>query len=280
MDRTSGRDIVVCVTGSDGVSLDAVELPAPMVSSLPRARLVSAVAELAFLPTLHQQFKGGNRRRNVKQRTISAAHVFLLVAAWEGFCKQLAEAVVEAVCEQALNSDAVPPRLKARVGQRLKDDPNDVAVWQLADYGWQTEVRRNLEDEGHQMNLSNPVSSNVDTFFDRTLGVRSISSRWTFPDSPPDLCRSALDEAVAVRHEFGHNLPERDVLAKRTGTRFAHLLYGLSFATEQAVLADYRGRVPHLEVEETSMIDVRGVNTAVERRLRTNGPLFEFHQSE
>jgi RiboL-PSP-HEPN len=217
-------------------------VPDERIVSRAQDTLLSNSNDIHRLFEIHQLLGGGGVGRRQRLEVVNKAALVLITAIWEAFCEDLAtEALAHLVSNIKLPQD-LPLELRKQVVKDLIKDPHELAIWQLADEGWRHFLirRQNELQEERNRRLNTPKAAQIDDFFQRTLGVDSVSGTWSWPGMSPQQARDKLDGYVELRGEVAHRGAAARPIHKSTVKHYFNHVRRLAFHTANAVDAAVR----------------------------------------
>jgi len=149
------------------------------------------LADVNRLREMHrEQFAGRGRPLSVLTRS----GVFLLCAAWEFYCEELALESFEHMLGHTAQPLDLPERLRRTLANALKSEKNELAPLRLAGDGWQDYLREKIRTRVEHLNT--PTAENVSELFHVTTGVDV--TEFFEPHAP------RLREFVSKRGDIAH----------------------------------------------------------------------------
>lgn len=136
--------------------------------------------------------------------------VVLLVTYWETYIEDIVSEGVSHLVTHVSDPDKLPKELKKIIAKELKQDQNDIAVWQLAGDGWRPLISSHLEKfkESRNRNFNTPKSIQTREFVRTALGIDDITKSWKITvdktDSTSEMCCKMLDSIIEVRGKIAH----------------------------------------------------------------------------
>jgi len=165
------------------------------------------VEDIRRLLELHFQAGGSAQGRRYGLEVLNKSAIVLITSYWEAYCEDIAAEGLAHVVDHAPDAAALPQELKMQIAKELEDDPNDLAVWDLADSGWRAHLRKRLSSLQQERNrrLNTPKSANIDELFLKALGIRAMSDSWKWATKMTVArARAKLDKFVALRGAIAH----------------------------------------------------------------------------
>lgn len=130
----------------------------------------------------------------------------LITSFWESYCEDLAEEALEIIVQHAPNADALPKEIKKVVAKTLKEDKNELAIWDISDDKWRSVLRRNFAalTEERNKTFATPKSFNVNSLFESAIGLSTMSSNWKWKGMSTVQAISKLNDFVSKRGDIAH----------------------------------------------------------------------------
>ncbi len=177
-----------------------------MDNSLNNLRI--AMDDIETLLSLSSTNDGRDHKNNILRSA-----VVLMVASWEQFVEQLAENSVITLVQRLRSSEPIPEGVKQSIAiyfvKENRSNKRDFSnsVWQVADKGWKSAYVKYCKDITSKINSAS--SDVVDTLYESILGIRNITSCWSFNALTPEDCTNRLDDLVNMRHDIAHGANNR-----------------------------------------------------------------------
>lgn len=163
--------------------------------------------DIERLLELHRQEGGTSRGRRYDLEVLNKCALVLITSYWEAYCEDIAAEGLAHIVKYAGSADALPKELKKAVAKELKNDHNELAIWNVADRKWKEYLQSRLEklQEARNRKLNNPKSDNIDQLFESALGIARISSSWKWVTTmTATRARAKLDRFVTLRGSIAH----------------------------------------------------------------------------
>lgn len=167
-------------------------------------KLIENVEEVERLVHIHSQIttKGPGRKNDVQ--ILHKSSIVLLVACWEAYVEDLINESLTAMLSESEDHTVFPESVLERVSSKN----TGMKAWNLAGDGWKKAFRDNLNEVYAKTtgSLNTPKTEQVDTLFEKTLGLKSISTSWHWKARSVEQARTALDDLVTLRGEIAHRV--------------------------------------------------------------------------
>jgi hypothetical protein len=165
------------------------------------------VREIERLLELHKQEGGSLKGRRYGLEVLNKSAIVLITSYWEAYCEDIAAEGLDHIVKHAKSADALPKELKKQLAKEIKNDKNDLKLWDLADDGWRKYLGNRLEilQERRNRNLNTPKAENIDQLFASAIGILKISNSWKLTQRLiPKRAREKLDKYIALRGSIAH----------------------------------------------------------------------------
>jgi hypothetical protein len=145
----------------------------------------------------------------------------LLVTYWEAYIEDIASEVVTHLTTHVSDPGELPKELKKIIAKELKEDKNELAVWNLAADGWKTLIQKRLPSlrEARDRTFNTPKSRQTRDFLRASTGIQDITTSWTVESEAPESCCKTLDLLVKLRGRIAH----RGKLKKHISVEFVQM---------------------------------------------------------
>lgn len=217
------------------------------------------VKEIGFLFGLHRAIggTGPGRRRNVEILNKSA--LVLLVGCWEAFIEDLAMSAFAHLLSAANSPAQVPAKVLVLAAKSLHG-PDDRSVWKLAGDGWRQVLLDHKREtlDRYVGRLNSPRSHNINELFEALVGLKSLSTSWTWPGQNRRATEARLDALVGRRGEIAHRVGVARPVRKKEGLDAVRFLCRLTECSSNAV-ADHLQEVTRKEAWPHVAIAIAGV---------------------
>jgi hypothetical protein len=149
---------------------------------------------------------GGTGPGRRKLEVLNKSAVVLMTAFWEAYCEDAAAEALQYVVGHTNDAGKLPKELRKLVAKELKADPDELAVWRLADKSWRKVLSSRLAalktDRDRQLNT--PKTRQIDDLFERALGLPDVSKSWHWGGMSAKRAGEKLDEFVTLRGSIAH----------------------------------------------------------------------------
>jgi hypothetical protein len=155
---------------------------------------------------IHGRLTGDGPGRRYDVEVLNKAGIVLITSFWEAYCEDVAAEGLVHVVKNSKDAKALPKELRKIIAKSLKEDKNEVAIWDLADDGWRSVLTRQLASLQEQRNrkLNTPKSEQIEDLFEKTLGIPKISARWYWNNMTRERAVKKLDRYVVLRGAIAH----------------------------------------------------------------------------
>ncbi len=183
--------------------------------------------EVQRLIDIHQEITGDSAGRKHKVEVLNSSAVVLLVACWEAFVEDLADASFDILLKKARDHSIVPNSVLTRASKPLVEDLDKRRVWELAGAGWKKvlESHRKAIKSEYSGKLNTPKPRQVNDLFEKMIGLKRVSRSWTWSRATVDQTERKLERLVVLRGEIAHRV------TSAAGVRKSHVLAHMDFVT-------------------------------------------------
>jgi len=176
------------------------------VPSKARVAFNKNAEDIERLLEIHATIGGDAKGRRYQLEVLNKSAVVLVTAIWEAYCEDIAAEALDHIIANVPNASALPKELMKRIARDIKAEPNELAMWDLADGGWKTRVKNRLAALTAERNrrLNTPRSENIDQLFSSAIGLLSVSESWSWTNMPTQTAKDKLDKYVSLRGAIAH----------------------------------------------------------------------------
>lgn len=176
------------------------------MSSKARQAFDENVQDINKLLELHASEGGDQRGRRYGLEVLNKSAIVLITSFWESYCEDIAEEALEVIVQHAPNADVLPKEIKKVVAKTLKEDKNELAIWDISDDKWRYVLRKNFATLTEERNktFATPKSFNVNNLFESAVGLSNMSSHWKWAGMSKDQAVSKLNQFVSMRGDIAH----------------------------------------------------------------------------
>ena len=215
-------------------------------------QFVDNLNEVGQLLEIHTKVAGAKPGRKYDVEVLNKSAVVLLVACWEAFVEDLAEAALRALVDNAKGYEVLPDLVLDRVASKNSGRN----AWALAGDGWKAAVRDNLKEVLAKTvgALNTPKTQQVDELFSKAIGLPEVSKHWHWNRRTVTEARDRLDALITLRGSIAHRVKHSDSVHKRDVTDAADFIGRLAECTGNAVRQFVHERTgtypwPHVKYE-------------------------------
>jgi len=148
--------------------------------------------------------KGPGRRHSVEVLNKSA--ILFACAFFEAFIEKLATNAFDFIVAKADNHDALPKFIKQSIAKKLKDDPNEIKVWELAGNGWHTVAAnyRSALVEKYIGTFNTPKPGNIESLLKNLIGFDGVDKCFTWKKMSAKKSKEKLKQFVELKGALAH----------------------------------------------------------------------------
>lgn len=203
----------------------------------PIQKLETNIQEVKRLIEVHKQLAGNSPGRKYNVEVLNKSSIVLLVACWEAYVEDLAEAGFEFMLAKAKDHTVFPSEVLVNASKSLKADPDNRAVWRIAGSGWKDVLEAHKEElfARYTQKLNTPKPTQIDVLFSSLLGISKISSFWHWHTVKADDSRAKLEQLVELRGGIAHRVAASSSVRKAKVTDYMWFVYRLAVRSSNTV---------------------------------------------
>lgn len=155
---------------------------------------------------IHADKGGFVQGRRFGLEVLNKSAIVLITAFWEAYCEDLAAEALKHLVSKARSGSSLPKELKKKLASDIKKDPNDLAMWDLADAGWKKRASEKLNMLMTERNrrLNTPKTAQINELFADSIGLPNISTIWYWKGMSAAQASRKLDDFVDLRGAIAH----------------------------------------------------------------------------
>jgi hypothetical protein len=202
-----------------------------------RADFDNNAQDVERLLKIHADVGGDAQGRRFGLEVLNKSAIVLITAIWEAFCEDIAAEALEHLITNVPTGSQLPKELKKKIVAGINSDPNELAMWELADTGWRVRVRASLASLSIERNrrLNTPKSDQIDELFASAIGLLVISNSWRWKKMSVNSAREKLDRYVTLRGAIAHRGAAASGVQKAQVTDYFEHVKGLVDKTANQV---------------------------------------------
>lgn len=206
---------------------------------------VENTTEVRTLVKFHEEITGTGPGRRAGVEVLNKSGIVLLAACWEAFVEDCASTAFEFVLDEVKDPGKLPKVVRQRVARFLKEDKNELAVWNLAKDGWKDALRTFKQRmlHTHVSFFNTPKAGNVDALFDTLLGLPNLSKCWHWQGMSVTSAKRRLADYIELRGAIAHRVKTSNSVHKSKVTNFAEFITRLAVRTANVVRRHVRSLV-------------------------------------
>ena len=168
------------------------------------ANFISNVKEVDRLLEIHTRATSPGPGRKHAVEILNKSGIVLLVACWEAFVEDLASNALEVLIEKSKDHSVLPDEVLERIGSKLQGKN----AWLLAGDGWKAACVNHLKDVLAKTtgSLNTPKAPQVDEIFEKVLGLKEMSKRWSWKGRTAAGSKRDLAALVGLRGSIAHRV--------------------------------------------------------------------------
>ncbi|MCU1303588.1 MAG: hypothetical protein JWQ87_3872 [Candidatus Sulfotelmatobacter sp.] len=176
------------------------------MASKARAAFDESRKDVDRLLEIHGLIGGPDKGRRYQLGVLNKSAIVLISAIWEAYCEDIASEAIEHIVAESPKSSALSKEIRKAVAKELKDDKNELAVWNIADDGWRSVLRSRLKtmQEKRAWSLNTPKAAQIRASFANALGIDDITAEWRWEKMSSAQAQKKLDTYITLRGEIAH----------------------------------------------------------------------------
>ncbi|MBI5937329.1 MAG: hypothetical protein HY850_05720 [Betaproteobacteria bacterium] len=219
--------------------------------STPFERFLDNGEHVVELLKLHAE-KNADKKTHHTHEILTKSCLVLLVACWEAFIEDTAEAAVAFLVSHTASPKDLPKELLRFISTELKNSKNDQAVWELAGEGWKNVVQTHYKAmlSKHLGPFNTPRAGNIDNLFHAVLAIEKLSSCWVWKGMSNQHAKDVLSEAITLRGSIAHRVQASQKVTSALANRYGIHLFNLAIKTSNKMriyLYSVTGEYPWVE---------------------------------
>jgi hypothetical protein len=196
-----------------------------------------SLTEVLVLLEIHAQLtgEGPGRRHNVEVLNKSA--ILFACAAFEAFIENLATDAFEHIINASKDHTTLPKQILKATAALLKEDKNDIKVWELAGAGWKTVV------ESYKKGIvfkyigpfNTPKPHNIEALLRELIGMPDLPASWHWGGMSAVGAQTKLKAFVELRGALAHGKKPPPKVRKQDVKSYLSFLGPLSVRSSNQV---------------------------------------------
>jgi hypothetical protein len=189
--------------------------------------------DIRQLLKFHAESGGDAQGRRYGLEVLNKSAIVLITSFWEAYCEDIAAEALKHIVTHTPSAAKLPTELKKQMAKELKSDKNEIAVWGIADKGWQTVINARLAamQEERNRKLNTPKSNQIDELFLSGIGIPAMSDSWHWKGMTVAQARAKLDKFVTLRGAIAHRGGAADSVTKSQVTNYFGFIKRLASKT-------------------------------------------------
>jgi RiboL-PSP-HEPN len=156
--------------------------------------------------------------------------IVLLTACWEAFIEDAASSAFEFVLNETTDPTKLPTGVLKRVAKLLKEDKNDLKIWDLAQTGWRQTLLGYKQQmlHTHVSFFNTPKAGNIDRLFEALLDLPFLSDNWSWQKMSVQGAKDRLSDYVELRGSVAHRVKASRAVHKKDVTDYRSFINRLA----------------------------------------------------
>ena len=172
----------------------------------PIKNLARSMKDAKRLMEIHSDVGGTEQGRRYGLDVLNKSGVVFVASAWEAFVEDVATQAIDHILASSDNHNNIPLPIRKATAKGLKEDLNELKVWDLAGTGWK-DVAINYRENVIKQDISTfntPKPHNINALFKKLFGIESISDSWNWQGMSKSAAYTKLKKFVETRGAIAH----------------------------------------------------------------------------
>jgi len=203
----------------------------------PIDNFVDNAREVLGLLEIHESKTGKKRGRRFGMEIVNKSGIVMITACWEAFVEDTAVEAFEFLLAQTSDHSTLPSGILRRVAKHLKEDKNEIRIWNLANDGWK-QVLRDYRKEllhSHVSFFNTPRAGNVDDLFKALLDYDALSNEWHWNRISADSAKKKLADYITLRGAIAHRVKASESVLKDDVVDYSVFIMRLAVRTSNVI---------------------------------------------
>jgi hypothetical protein len=196
-------------------------------------RLIGNMAEVSNLLDIHAYLSGTGPGRKHHVEILNKSAVVLIVACWEAFVEDTVQAALQFMVENCKDHATFP----ALILKRIASKHAGLKAWDLAGDGWKQALHDNLSEVLARTigALNTPKTKQVNELFEKTIGLKNLSSSWKWKGRTVSQASKAIDDLITLRGSIAHQVKTSSAVHKKHADDAMELISRIAAKTSNVV---------------------------------------------
>ncbi|WP_162375222.1 HEPN domain-containing protein [Pseudoxanthomonas sangjuensis] len=196
----------------------------------PSLKFKDNLGEVFQLISIHSKLTGDGPGRRNQVDALNKSAVVFACASFEAFVEDLASSAFDHIADKSPSISAIPIAIRRAIAKRLKEDPHELRIWDMADTGWRTVAASYKEQiiQKHIGPFNTPKHGNVASLLKELLGFDAMDSCFRWKGMPQQKAKENLNKFVQLRGELAHGKRPAPRVTKAAAIRDVRFLALLS----------------------------------------------------
>jgi len=162
--------------------------------------------EVFQLLVIHRQLTGTGPGRRHQVDVLNKSAVLFLCASFEAFVEDLASKAFDHLIEKSPSPLKIPVSIRRSIASRVKEDPHELRVWDLADDGWK-KVSASYKTQilkKHVGPFNTPKHGNIAGLYKELIGFDAMDSCFKWRGMQSVKAKEKLNAFVELRGGLAH----------------------------------------------------------------------------
>lgn len=199
--------------------------------------LIDNVKEVERLVEIHTKISGSTKGYKHNMEALNKSSIVLLVACWEAYIEDLAKTAFNFLLQNTVSPRVFSNKVLTLASKELKNSSNEIKVWELAGDGWKQILTNHSADVIKRFigNFNTPRPEKIDDLFESLIGLKSLSSHWSWKGISVRMTSYKLNQLVTLRGEIAHRVAANVSVTKSTTIYYKDFIQRLAVKSHNTV---------------------------------------------
>lgn len=194
--------------------------------------------EVYQLMAMHAKFAGKGVGRKYHVDVLNKSAILFACASFEAFIEDLATRSFDHLILKSRNHTALPKAMLKSIAEVLRNDKNEIKIWDLAGDGWRTVAEHYKENviQKYIVPFHAPKPDNIEALLRRLIGFPESYPVWRWRGMSEAASKKKLTTFVELRGALAHGSKPSPRVLKKDVFGYGRFLAALSVRLSNDVL--------------------------------------------
>lgn len=186
--------------------------------------------EVSLLMVMHSALSGPGPGRKHRVEVLNKSAIIFACAAFEAFIEDLASRSFDHIVSKSKDYKALPKSILKSIAEAVRNDKNEIKVWDLAGDGWRTvaESHKTALIRKYVGPFNTPKPHNIESLLRELTGFPLPLRTWQWMGMSAATSKGRLKTFVELRGALAHGAKPAPPVLKKDVTAYIKLLALLS----------------------------------------------------